>query len=61
MWDSPSDVSGVPPLAFRILKIINVEVKNYKKNTLKNMKNELKRNLRNNKRKKILSYTPKLI
>jgi hypothetical protein len=41
--------------------IIKVEIGNYKKNTLKNLKKELKRNLRNNKRKRILSYTPKLI
>jgi hypothetical protein len=53
MWSSPTDVSVVLPLATIILKILNVEIKNYKKNE--------KRNLRNQKRKRILNYTPKLI
>jgi hypothetical protein len=36
MWSSLKGVFGVPPLGFRILNIINIEIKNYKKNTLKN-------------------------
>jgi hypothetical protein len=51
----------VSSLWLRILLIINEEIRNYKKNTLKKLKKELNRNLRNNKRKRILSYTSKLI
>jgi hypothetical protein len=66
MCSSPTDVSGVHTLAFRILKIINVEIKNYKKNTLKKKlkkmkKKNLKKRSRNQKRKSLLGYTVKRI
>jgi hypothetical protein len=49
MCSSPTDVSGESSLGFIILKIINVEIKSYKKNTLKKLKKERKKKINKNK------------
>jgi hypothetical protein len=41
----PAGVYGVSTLTLRILYIINVQIRNYKKNTLKKLKKERKKKI----------------
>jgi hypothetical protein len=45
MCSSPTDAYWVSSPSFRISKIIKVEIKNYKKNTLKKLKKERKKKI----------------